>query len=488
MQWSTSLIGIFGTIFLFGFAILIHEFGHFLLAKINRVGVESFAIGFGKKIFAVKWGETEYSLRWLPFGGFVKLQGMLSKEAEQLIREEEQAKLHEGEKSEKPLEPEEAKTKEASGLTKLAASVDEDMQALRNKNFFQKFTIFAAGPGMNYLSAIGFYVILLVHGMQFSAPYAPNIARINDTKFAEAGLSDGDVFVEVAHGPVQNWDDIFEASNGFFARSPDKSLPVKVKNAEGNVKELELPPLEGNQELYAEYFMPPAPAYVADVLPLSPADRAGLQSGDFIVEIDGTPVKYWLDMSRLIQQHPDDPTLLKVKRGAETLTMVLTPKRNPRDPSKGLIGIFNGNPEKEEEKYSLAEAILIAPRWTYRHTVLTVQLIGDLFKRGNMEEIRENVAGPIGIMAMANRAAKKGFVDYVYLLIAFSIALAIFNLLPIPVLDGGHIMIAGIETLVRRPIPLWILSRVYTVFVVLIVGFALFVTYNDVLRWVFKFN
>jgi len=488
MQWSISLTGILGTIFLFGFAIMIHEFGHFLLAKINRVGVESFAIGFGKILFAFRIGETEYSLRMLPFGGFVKLQGVLSKEAEQFLEEKEKPKGAEGEKADKPLESEDTKANETKGLTKLAASVDEDMQALRNKNFFQKFTIFAAGPAMNYLSAIGFYVILLVHGMQFSAPFPPNIARINDTKFAEAGLSDGDTFLEVAHIPVGDWDDIAVVSNHYLVTNHDKPMPVKVRDAAGNVKDLELPPNDGNEKLYSEYFTAPMPSYIGDVIPLTPADRAGLQSGDFIVEIEGTPVKYWADMSRLIEQRPESPTVLKVKRGDETLSLVLTPKQNPRDPKKGLIGVFNGNPEKVEEKYSLGEAILVAPRWTYRHTELTLNLLGDLFKRGNMKEIRDNVSGPIGIVALANRAANKGFVDYMYLLIAFSIALAIFNLLPIPVLDGGHILISGIESLIRRPIPVWILMRVYTVFVVLIVGFALLVTYNDVLNWVFKFN
>ncbi len=487
-----NILGIGAAVIIFGLAIFFHELGHFFFARIRGVGVEAFAIGMGPRMFAWVWGDTEYSIRWFPVGGFVKLHQIVREEA---IDAETQAAIEAKNAHERGHDPPDKADPESIG--KLA---HEDMEALYDKGVVTKLLVFTGGVFFNYLTAIAAMFIVLVIGSEEPVPGEAKIGAVSNAAMLEAGLQKSDVIIEIEGSPVAN---IVEFSNGFDAALKAGDLAdgfdVRVDRG-GTVTALSLPPMsEDDKSAYFDteneafeawtWWMEPI---VGGVMPYSPAGQAGLKDDDRIVAINGNPISQWDEMTEVIRANPDSAVTLKVQREAESelLTLVVVPEENPEQPGTGLIGIINGAAETEIFRLGVGEALIQAPVLTTRMgkqiAVSTYGLLGRAIFKGEGESLKRNVGGPIAIADMARRVSHKGVIELIEFFIMLNLVLAVMNLLPLPVLDGGFIVISLIEGITRRPVPTRIIEPIYMVFALGFITLFVLISFQDILKIVFK--
>jgi regulator of sigma E protease len=539
---SAMAIGVAGTAFLIGFAIFIHELGHFLAAKWSGVCVKKFAIGFGPIIWSFEHGGTEYSIRWIPLGGFVALKGMIEGMDEEKTT---QAAAPAPAGSEQPaLQPTHTTTPAAKEKT----SLTEDLDALRNKPAYVRIFVFVAGVTMNFLTAVVLMAFLLWHGFPKMVEPPALLGPIMETsQWYKLGWRSGDrvlkiqnqgvsalsnILVTGASGiegeisrPLKNWEELQQALQDAVAEHA-RSSPTKGGTpstltlqavAERKDKRLLLPiPVALlSDEKEATAFLPPLEPCVAAVIPASPAARTRLAKADYtpgeeirpfptwdsmetcpieqddrIIEIGNTPVSSWQQMTRLIREAKDSTILITVERGAEKkrLRLMADLETSDRDPKARQLGILQGQPRTDKrERMPLARAITEAPGRTVGKALQIVVMTVEVFRNSSSREIRRGTGGPMAIAVMVYKSAKKGLDDYLNLFLVISLILAIMNVLPIPVLDGGYILISLIEAVIRRPIPQSILVPIMTTFMVLFVALFGFIFYNDFMNIVVKY-
>ncbi|HUT24016.1 MAG TPA: site-2 protease family protein [Sumerlaeia bacterium] len=575
--WLDRLLGVLGAVFLFGFAVLVHELGHFIMARLCGVGVRKFAIGFGPKIWAATRGGTEYSIRWLPFGGFVALKGMIEGLDEESDACEKQGSAQDTDREKNETDPSlragtnagrdnetsrrESLDRGAKTSPKGSMNVTEDLDALRNKAPLVRMAVFGAGVACNFLSAILFMAILLWYGRLVPVDLPNVMGEISeDSPWYEAGWRSGDKIVRVdpAHRPpgpasaqepdrqpsspstrkeISTERDVMEAIGSFLpppprfktwdylrkrllgAADPPTSVALRI-TAERNGKELILPWSTAlhKADRFERHFTT-AP-YIGAVYPNSPAYRARLvkapytegesirpyptweemkpcplQADDLILAVDHQPVATWNEMARLLQAHPNETVTLTLQRGRgprpgetkETLLLATVLERADEDPKRGRLGVQSGELfRKDRERLPLFQAIAKAPLETLVYADLVLFRTIEFFAVQSGREIKRNLGGPMAIVIHAYKSAQQGLINYLSLFIYISIVLAILNLLPIPVLDGGYILITVVEAAIRRPIPHKVLASVLTAFTVLFVFLFAFLIYNDVMNWVFK--
>lgn len=487
-----NIIGIGAAILIFGLAIFFHELGHFFFARIRGVGVEAFAIGFGPKMFSWVWGDTEYSIRWLPLGGFVRLHQIVREEA---IKPEAQAAA-DAENAEAGGEgpPDKA---DPDSIGKLA---HEDMEALYDKGVVTKLLVFTGGVFFNYLTAIAAMFIVLIIGSEQPIPGEAKIGAVSNAAMLEAGLLKSDVFIEIEGSAVANLEDFligFDAA--LKAGDLADGFDVRIDRG-GIVTALSLPPMsEDDKSAYFDtenenfeawtWWMEPI---VGGVMPYSPAGQAGLKDRDRIVAINGIPVSQWDEMTEVIRANPDSAVTLEVQRKGEgeLLALVVVPEENPERPGTGLIGIINGAAETEVIRLGVGRALMQAPilttRMLKRIAVSTYGLLGRAIFKGDGASLKRNVGGPIAIADMARRVSHKGISELIEFFIMLNLVLAVMNLLPLPVLDGGFIVISIIEGILRRPVPARILEPIYTVFALGFITLFVLISFQDILKIVFK--
>jgi regulator of sigma E protease len=553
--------GVIAIIFIFSFAIFIHEFGHFMFAKLFGVFVETFSIGFGKKLWSRKWGETDYAISAIPFGGYVKLRGMHSREMEKLLEEEEKPKKEEnlGVPDAEQGEPvvEEVGTlhvphvatepgKEGNKIASMSESVVDEMNALRAKPYYQKFLIFSAGCINNFLTAIVVFFLMTWIGHYQAEPIKPLIDSVEARYAAVVPLKQGDLITKVENKPVETYEDFVDEFTG-FAKEHESAKQIEI-TAERDGKPLTIllpvtvPPdvfapgekllaiegkpvtsaekaavaalpamdagkpilatIEGKDGLKYEKKIPAVAAlghlwvaaseiiepyslpYVGMPLPNLPAEKAGMRPGDTIVSINGKNVETRAEATHVIRDLPAKEATFKVKRGkadkAKLVDLKVKIRHDPEEPGRGQIGIIWSTPLTDFHKLPAVPAMKEAIKTATFKAVNYLYGLRTLFSM-SWKSIRENIGGPVAIGTMTYQAANRGaswFFDWFAL---FNILLAVTNLLPLPVFDGGHIMFATIEAIIRRPLPAKVLMRIYNVFLVLIIGLALLVTANDLI-------
>lgn len=460
-----TLQGILGTVVLFGVAILVHEFGHFLFAKLSGVGVEVFSIGFGKKIFSIKRGETTYAISAIPVGGYVKL-----------ISGEPEGESSDGEQTE------ESKEKKS-----VAESVHEEQMALKGKSLFTKIAILAAGCCFNLIIAFVVFFLLGVIGFSEYAPFTNEVFIVEADSVAEKiGLLPGDVVVNVDNENVSFW---HEVMGGIYKAVEQKkeTVPLAVER-DDVVRTIDLDTgAMAEEDVYNFGAAPFRPAAIGGVIPNDPADKAGFREGDLVLEIDGEPVGSWYDLVDIVRVKPAIPLLFKIEREEEVISLTVTPELNP-DSNRATIGVIVGNTKTTQIKLSAMESfersysqiwLLIRVNAIFLKDVCTGQI--------SILRLRKNIGGPVAIGVIAFQTAKKGSYYFRFFAI-LNVILAFFNLLPIPLLDGGHIMFAVIEKVIGRPIPPRILEKVFFCTFVILVTLLVLVTFNDLLRnaWRFK--
>ena len=434
-----------------GILIVVHELGHFLMARLAGVGVERFSIGFGPVLWRFRGKETEYCVSAIPMGGYVKMMG----------------------DDENPLE---------GGK---GATIDP-AKAFNGKPLAARFLIVFAGPAMNFVLAA---VIAGLMFMLVGRPVAPAlVGRVTDgSPAAQAGLKTGDRLVAIDGKPVQYWEDlarIVQAARG-------RALQVAVQGAAGE-RTVALTPAQtkrkdlfGDEQIVWEIGASPyIPAAIGDTVTGDPADRAGLKAGDVVVALEGQPVLSWDELAERIHQRAGQPTRLEVKRGAETLTVTVTPKKGKvpgpdgKETEVGLVGIRPGGSVTMVRSNPIS-ALWEGVAWSGDVTMKTA--IG-LYKIVVGQLDRSNIGGPIQIAKTAGEQARQGIVSLALFTAVISINLFLLNLLPVPMLDGGHLLFFAFEAVLGRPLSVRKREVAQQVGFALLMLLMVFAFYNDFKR------
>ena len=438
------LIGLLAFIFILGAAVVIHEFGHFAVAKLLGIRVETFSVGFGRRIWGRRWGTTDYRLSLIPLGGYVKLGG-----------DESNAGLEQG------------------GADDIPAKERFDLRPR-----WQKFLVAVAGPVMNILTALAVpFVTALAVGVPASP--SPVVGRVEAGSAAEvAGLKPGDRIVVYNGKENPTWRYIENDA----LLTPELPIPLVVERA-GRRVPLTVRPSKGvrNGETYGELGVQPdlgmLPVLVREVQPGSPAEQAGLRPGDRLISVGDVPARNNDQVAQYIQENKGAVTLT-VERGGERKVLKTGTERLP----DGRLGFaFGGAPT---EKVGPVAALSYAVGLNIEIMRLTGKALGQVFS--GERSARDTFSGPIGIARASSQAANEGGWGGVFGMLAFlSLNLGIFNLLPIPVLDGGMIFMLFVEgalawvgvklsTAMRERI-----QQVGFVFLLLLMGFVII---NDVTK------
>jgi regulator of sigma E protease len=431
---------------LLGVIIFVHELGHFLFAKLVNVKVLKFSLGFGPRLLGMTRGETEYLISAVPLGGYVK---MLGEDSEGEIAEEEKAR------------------------------------AFNFQPVWKRALIVMSGPVFNLVFAAIVFVAIFMSGVPL--PY-PDVGKITEKSPASAaGLMTGDRILEINGRPVQTWDEVDAAVD----ESAGKPILFKI-NRGGRTADLSVTPEKKSEaNLFGEkkkvWDIGAAPLLypiVGDVIKGARADKAGMKKGDRILEVGGKPLRTWQDMTAVIHDNPEIPLVFKIKRDGHLLEMTIAPEKNTvkmpggKEKTIGLIGI---RPKGNDfiKKFGLPSALLLGVRKTWEISVLTVVSIIKLVERIIPAE---TIGGPILIFQMAGEQASHGALSFFTFMSVISINLGVLNFLPIPVLDGGHMLFLGIEAVRRKPLSEKVMMIAQRVGLTAIITLMVFAFYNDIMR------
>ncbi|MBN8946554.1 RIP metalloprotease RseP [Rhodanobacter sp. UC4450_H17] len=443
----TSFFGsVFWLLVTLGVLVTFHEFGHYWVARRCGVKVLRFSIGFGKAIWKrIGRDGTEYWIAAIPLGGYVKMLDAREGEVDPALRDQE----------------------------------------FTGKSVWKRIAIVAAGPGFNVIFTIAALWLMFMLGR---SDYAPIVTSTPDSIAAEAGIQPGDRILSVNGRQVSTWSDSMDAvGNALLALTP---LPLTVRHADGQTRELVLPldRLPAGQPI-DQYFgklglrLAPPPAIAGTVKPGQPAALGGIQGGDRIVSINGQPVGDFDSLGKLVQSAAaTSPRLsIGVLRDGRPLTLAVTATWESLgdQPAKWMLGVAPPPPEPATVQYSPARALGAAFTTTWRNTRQTFGMIGEMLS-GHAST--KNISSVIGIAQYANASAQMGLAWFLQFLAMVSLSLAILNLLPIPVLDGGHLLYYLIELVKGSPVSeqaMIIGQYIGLVLLFSLVGWTLF---NDIQR------
>lgn len=433
-----------------GILILIHELGHFFVARWMGVGVERFSIGFGPILFRLKRGETEYCFSAIPMGGYVKMVGEDPRDGETAV----------------PANPE-----KSFALKPLAA----------------RSLIVFAGPGMNFVLAAAIFAgVFMVVGR----PVLPSVlGRVQpDSPAARAGLRTGDRVTAVEGRAVAHWDDLTKA----LQWSRGETVQLTVRRGEHEQKAALTPARTKVKDIFGDDYevwdlgaRPYVPAKVAEVLAGYPAAKAGLKSGDVVVALDGVPVFSWDELAEGIHKRPGREVRLSVRRGEQSLTAAVVPQATKqRTPSGeetevGLIGISPAG----SVTYVRSNPIAAVGDGIVRTGEITALTAVGFWKLVKRELPASTIGGPLQIAVTAGEQARQGLASLAFFTAVISINLAVLNLLPVPMLDGGHLFFFAIEAVLGRPLSLRKRELAQQVGFVLLMLLMVFAVYNDVQRF-----
>ncbi len=445
--WSIFLIVVF-----FGASIFVHELGHFLAARRRGLHVERFSIGFGPKIFSWIRDGVEYRVSWLPLGGYVALPQLADMQG------------IEGEADARNLPP-------ISYSSKVIVSV---MGAVFNIIFAFFLSLILWGAG--YPAAVEQQTTTIGH---VSSTLTMPTGEEFESPAARAGIETGDVIRSVDGKPVATFTDIQHAVLMGSGRDEDGNPLVRMEvERNGELMEVRVHPiLVGRDRLRTIGVQGAHPVIVESLTEGFPAETAGLRAGDRIVEIDGIHVHSLGQIQNHIQEAGEKEVALTVERGDETLTLSLTPRE--------AVVSRDG-----ETRYLLGFQRKQVRTLVYRNPVEQVdharkrvfQMLGSLVNPQSDVGLR-HMSGPAGIARIIHWAAQADFRLVLFVMVLINVNLAILNLLPIPVLDGGHIVFATIAKLRGKSLPPNFVAATQGVFMIMLLGLMLYVTFFDIDRW-----
>ena len=437
-----------------GILITFHEFGHYLIARWNGVKVLRFSIGFGQPVFRKRFGsdQTEWVVAAIPLGGYVK---MLDE--------------NEGEVAQEELP-----------------------RAFNRQPVRRRFAIVAAGPLANFLLAIVMYWFMFVLGVEGMKPVIGPIEP--NTPVAQAEFKAGETIVSIENEAVESWQDArWTLLRYVIERSDAVTVETVNQNHEINRRQLDLSGIHPDEmednvlgKIGFNVYQPEIKPIIAEVMSGGAGDRAGLQAGDEILTVDDRDVYSWAEFVPEVQASPDRTLVLDVLRDDRVITLRITPVAVVENGQTiGRIGI---KPEVDQslfEKmrvtvtYPAGEAVKIAINKTWETTVLTLNMLAKMIT-GDVSW--KNVSGPISIADYAGQSAQMGLVSYLAFLALISVSLGVLNLLPIPVLDGGHLMYYVIEMIKGSPVSDKIIIIGQKVGLLMLFTLMTFAIYNDINR------
>jgi regulator of sigma E protease len=417
-------------LFALGVIVFVHELGHYLMAKGFGVRVLTFSLGFGRKLLAFRRGETEYRISWVPLGGYVNFAGQ-----------------DPGERSDDPRE-------------------------YLNRPRWQRVLILLAGPFANVVLAVVLVSIVFMTG--FAARDASDVPPVvgmveTGSPGEKAGLEPGDRVLAIDGEAVDSWQDVMFA----ILTSPRKPLRVEyerlaTKGASAVRSQTMLEPERIARDEVGEAGVHPL-VMIGEVLPGSAAEAAGIEVGDAVLAIGGIGIGSFTGLREQVVDRAGQRLEVLVLRGSEMLTLEVTPRA---DRQGAMIGV--GQPFK---KYSPGEAIVESVRFNAELTVQILFLVEKIVER--RISLRASLGGPIEIAAVSGAAARRGFRDLLLFMSFISINLFIFNLFPIPILDGGQILVLLVEGTLRRDLSARIKERITQVGLVMIVTLMAMALYFD---------
>lgn len=421
-----------------GFMILIHEFGHYAAAKLFKVRVEVFSIGFGKRLFGFRRGETDYRISALPLGGYVKMSG------------------------ENPMD-------ERTG----------DAGEFLSHPKWQRFVIAIAGPAMNILLAFALWTGVFMAHFEYPAIYdgAAFIGWVlPNTPAANAGIQQGDQIVGVDDISNPTWEQVLYKE----ALGSNQSLKFLIKR-NGSVSEVTIVPQPAGRNQMGDIgWVPREPSFTATMIESGmPAEKAGMKVGDQILTVNGQDIPALPVLVDLLSRTKDQPLQIVALRNGEKLTFTVQPKLTSSKSGESRYRIGLASVPTKVVRLPFSEAVRKSAMECKKNSLLILELLQKMVQ--NKISIKQ-VDGPIGIGSAVGSAAREGLTQLLFVSAIISLNLGVFNLLPIPILDGGVILLLFIESLMQRDISIRIKERIYQAAFVFLVVFAVTVIYNDIVK------
>jgi len=448
------LVSLVAFVILVGLMVIVHEFGHFAVAKLCKVRVEAFSFGFGPRLFGIKYGETDYKVCLLPLGGYVKMTG------------------------ETPDQIQNGAPADEAGL-----NPDYDPGSFLNHPRWQRVLIGLAGPFANFALAL---VLMIIYFGWINEVPAVQVKTTTlewvtpGSAAAQAGFQTGDEIRQFDHYDNPNWEKVYTT----LKLNAGQTVPVTVArggqlvvfpfNVPADAKEDEFDP--GDAGLLAQYMT--GPIDVQEVQSGTPADKAGLRAKDKIVSVDGHPFHSVASLLAYMQMGKGAPIALDVNRDGADVKLTAYPAKLKG--STYMLGFAPVPVPYRENPLALRQAAAKSTTFCAENSFLIVEVLQRIFTR---KIAVSQLSGPVGIARMAGDAAQtKGWYPKFGLAAEISLNLGILNLLPFPILDGGLILLLMIESVLRRDISINVKERIYQAAFVVLVAFFVFIIFNDLTK------
>lgn len=451
-------------IFTLGLLVTIHEYGHFQVAKWCGVKVLKFSIGFGKPLFTKKLGkdQTEFVLAAIPLGGYVKM-----------------------------LDERELAQENSSSEPQPNYSEADLKRAFNRQSVAKRIAVVVAGPAANLLLAIVLYWLLMMVGVVGLKPIVGLVAEHSPA--AAASLTLGETIQKINGKEVTTWQDVRWLLLNESLKNRSVEIQTISSNHEIHAHQLDLSGInydDAKQDILAglglTIYQPDIPALIGEVTKNSPAALAGLKTNDLVLTINNNKVKLWEDFVQEIRLHPGVPLALLVQRNTEEVKLTVIPESiKENDKTIGRIGAAFKVEQSELDKlfvtthYSAAEALIKATEKTYETAIFSLKMLGNMLT-GKVSW--KGMSGPVSIASYAGQSANLGFKVFVGFLAVMSISIGVLNLLPIPVLDGGHLMYYMSEIFTGKPVSDAVMIVGQKIGFVLLGFMMVLALYNDINR------
>lgn len=440
MESELFVTSVIAFVFVIGVLVFVHELGHFAAARRIGIRVLTFSLGFGPKLLKFRRGDTEYCVSAIPLGGYVKMAG------------------------ENPDDQRTGSPEEFLSRTK-----------------WERFQVLIMGPVMNIVLALVVMTFVLYQGADVPAYESepPIVGRVVEGSAADlVGIQVGDRIVSVAGQVVETWEQLFLE----VMPRADREIAVVVRGAGGERRLLVTPDSQTSFEMGDLGVGPLMQPQIRSVAPDEPAAQAGIEVGDVIEAVEGDAVTSD-ELVERINAHPDRPLTLTVRRGETVMDVVVTPALNG---DVGLIGVSISPYEVRTIDPGFLEAVSLSFERNLEWSGLIFKTLVGLF---TAETSPKQLVGPVGIAQLSGGAAEMGVAALFSLMSMISLNLGILNLLPVPVLDGGHIVIMALEGVSRRDFSMRAKERMLLVGFVALMMLMVTVIYNDLTRiaWIERF-